>query len=168
MIKPAQHTAFIGLGGNIGDPRATIRLALERLDSVPSVKVVTTSDLIQTKPVGPIPNQPDFINGAAKIQTGLTPLELLDTLLSIEAAFGRDRRTEKNKGPRTLDLDLLLYGDRIIRNRRLVVPHPELSNRRFVLEPLAQIAPDAILPSDGRTVRQLLDLLLQRKEDSAK
>lgn len=129
--------AFIGLGANLGDREATIRAALDALAAEDGVDVVAVSTLRETEPVGVGP-QPLFLNGAAEIETTLSARELLDRLLATEQRFGRVR-TPGEHGPRTLDLDLLLYGDEQIDEPGLNVPHPRLHERRFVLEPLREL-----------------------------
>ncbi len=138
--------AFIALGANLGDPAATIRAAFEALDSLPESRLLASSALYRTAPVG-ITEQPEFVNAAARIETGLAPEALLDALLDIEHRFGRIR-AERN-GPRTLDLDVLLYDDLVLDSPRLTLPHPRLHLRAFVLYPLADLAPDLALPGRG-------------------
>ncbi len=138
--------AFIALGANLGDPAATIRAAFEALDSLPDSRLLASSALYRTAPVG-ITEQPEFVNAAARIETGLAPEALLDALLDIEHRFGRIR-AERN-GPRTLDLDVLLYDDLVLDSPRLTLPHPRLHLRAFVLYPLADLAPDLALPGRG-------------------
>jgi 2-amino-4-hydroxy-6-hydroxymethyldihydropteridine diphosphokinase len=130
--------AAIALGSNIGDREATLRTAITALRELGTVKAV--SRFYETDPVGDT-EQPKFINAAALLETELDPLPLLHALLEIERANGRDRSIGPPKGPRTLDLDLLLYGDAILDSPELTLPHPEMHTRRFVLEPLAEIAP---------------------------
>jgi 2-amino-4-hydroxy-6-hydroxymethyldihydropteridine diphosphokinase len=134
--------AFVGLGANLGDREGTIRAALAALDTEDAIEVVAVSTLRETEPVGVGP-QPLFLNGAAELETTLTARELLDRLLETERRFGRVRVAGEH-GPRTLDLDLLLYGDETIDEPGLTVPHPRLRERSFVLEPLAEL--DAALP----------------------
>ena len=128
---------FIGLGANLGDREATIRAALDALAGEDGIEVVAVSRLRDTEPVGVGP-QPRFLNGVAEIETSLSPRDLLDRLLATERRFGRTRVPGEH-GPRTLDLDLLLYGDETIDEPGLTVPHPRLHERAFVLEPLADL-----------------------------
>ena len=146
-------TAYVGLGANLGDRRVTIEEALGRLADEPGIDVTATSTLRKTAPVG-YTDQPTFLNGAARLETSLTARELLDRLLAVERALGRER-TGPRFGPRTIDLDLLLYGDETIDERGLTVPHPRLHERRFVLEPLVELDPYLTLP-DGRSAAALL------------
>ncbi|MDR2189466.1 MAG: 2-amino-4-hydroxy-6-hydroxymethyldihydropteridine diphosphokinase [Azonexus sp.] len=138
--------AYIALGANLGDPACTLRAAFGVLANLPDVRLRRCSSLYRTAPVG-YARQPDFINAAALVETALEPLPLLAELLAIEDRFGR-QRSEKN-GPRSLDLDLLLYDDRRFNQPQLTVPHPRLHLRAFVLQPLAEIAPDLTLPGRG-------------------
>jgi 2-amino-4-hydroxy-6-hydroxymethyldihydropteridine diphosphokinase len=140
--------ALIGLGGNLGDVRERLDAAIAALDVLPGVAVVARSRFYRTAPWGPVA-QPDFINAAIAVETSLPALELLDALLATERAFGRIRDGER-WGPRTLDLDLLAYGDDVIDSERLSVPHPRIAERAFVLMPLADIAANAELPGVGR------------------
>jgi 2-amino-4-hydroxy-6-hydroxymethyldihydropteridine diphosphokinase len=130
--------AYVGLGSNLGDREHTLRAALERLAAAPGVEVVAVSFLRETDPVGPVTDQPRFLNGAAALETSLGPRRLLELLLEVEAEFGRTRDGPPG-GPRTLDLDLLLYGDERLNERGLQVPHPRLHERLFVLEPLREL-----------------------------
>ena len=133
--------AYVGVGANLGDRRATIEAAVALLDGV-----VGVSELRETEPVGVI-DQPAFLNGAVALETELPPRELLDVLLSVERRLGRERR--ERWGPRTLDLDLLLYGCETIDEPGLTVPHPRLHERRFALEPLADLDPELVIPGRG-------------------
>ena len=140
------NTAYVALGANLGDPKATVLAAFAALANLPESRVARCSSLYRTAPVG-ILDQPDFINAVALLETSLTPDSLLDALLDIEARFGRIRR-ERN-GPRTLDLDLLLYNDIELELPRLILPHPRLHLRAFVLQPLAEITPGLAIPGRG-------------------
>lgn len=139
--------AYIALGANLGDPAATVNAAFAALDQLPESRLLAKSALYRTAPVG-IADQPEFVNAAALIDTTLAPEALLDALLGIEQAFGRVR-AERN-GPRTLDLDILLYDDLTLATPRLTLPHPRLHLRAFVLQPLADLAPDLAIPGRGR------------------
>jgi 2-amino-4-hydroxy-6-hydroxymethyldihydropteridine diphosphokinase len=141
-------SAYIGLGSNLGDREQTIRAALDRLASTPGVHVDAVSALRQTDPVGPVTDQPPFLNGVARLKTSLGARELLALLLELELEAGR-RRDAPPGGPRTLDLDLLLYGDSELDEPGLQVPHPRMHERRFVLEPLAELEPGLKLPKRG-------------------
>jgi 2-amino-4-hydroxy-6-hydroxymethyldihydropteridine diphosphokinase len=146
--------AYVGLGANLGDREATIRRAIELLERSAGVRVVAVSTLRETDPWGPV-EQPPYLNGAAALETELGARELLALLLEVERRLGRARGTERRWGPRTIDLDLLLYGDAVLEEPGLRVPHPRLHERRFALEPLAELAPGAVVPGRG-TVRELL------------
>jgi 2-amino-4-hydroxy-6-hydroxymethyldihydropteridine diphosphokinase len=147
------EVAYIGLGSNLGDREKNLRAALERLAELGRVR---TSSLRETDPVG-VTDQPRFLNAVAELETDLSPQELLARLLEIEHELGRDRARERRWGPRTIDLDLLLYGDEALDEPGLTVPHPRLAERRFALEPLHELAPELTLP-DGRRIRDLLDV----------
>ena len=140
------NLAYVALGANLGDPASTVRAAFGALANLPESRVVQCSSLYRTAPVG-ITEQPDFINAVAALETALAPEALLDALLDLEQRFGRIR-AERN-GPRTLDLDVLLYNRLEIDLPRLTLPHPRLHLRAFVLQPLAEIAPDLQLPRRG-------------------
>ena len=146
-------TAYIGLGSNLGDRERTLRNALEKLDERADVEVVQVSEFRETEPVGG-PPQGNFVNGAAELRTTLEPGELVEVLHEVEAEFGRTR--EVRWGPRTLDMDLLLYEDRHIDTPDLKVPHPRLHKRRFVLEPLWDLCPNREHPVLKKTIRRLL------------
>jgi 2-amino-4-hydroxy-6-hydroxymethyldihydropteridine diphosphokinase len=149
--------AYIGMGANLpsaaGAPEATLAAAAARLAALGSV--AARSHLYSTEPVG-FAHQPRFVNAVAALETLLSPRELLDGLLAIEREFGRDRSAGILNGPRTLDLDILLYGERLIREAELEIPHPRLAERLFVLVPLNEIAPQLSDPRTGLTVAQLL------------
>ncbi|MDQ5902699.1 MAG: 2-amino-4-hydroxy-6-hydroxymethyldihydropteridine diphosphokinase [Pseudomonadota bacterium] len=138
--------AFVALGANLVEPQAQVRAALAELARLPQSTLVAASSLYRTAPVG-LAGQPDFINAVAALDTSLSPDDLLEALFAIERSFGRVRK-EKN-GPRTLDLDLLLYDSEIIDTPHLHLPHPRLHLRAFVVVPLAEIAPDCRLPGRG-------------------
>ena len=139
--------AYVGLGANLGAREETLRRALELLAAADGVSLLAASQLRETEPVGVV-DQPPFLNGAVALETTHTPRELLDLLLTIEASLGRVR--EERWGPRTVDLDLLVYGDEVVDAPGLRVPHPHLHERRFALEPLAELAPELDVPGRGR------------------
>jgi len=138
--------AYVGLGANLGEPRRQVEAAIEELKRLPRTRVTGVSSLYRSAPVGG-PPQPEYVNAAARLDTGLDPEALLDALLAIEAAHGRERRARN--APRTLDLDLLLYGGRVLAAPRLVLPHPRLHERAFVLAPLAELEPGLEVPGRG-------------------
>ncbi len=149
------HTALIGIGANIGDPQDQVNSAIATIARLPHTVVMRSSSLYRSAPVGKT-DQPDFINATALITTGLEPEDLLSALFEIEHNHGRVRSVRN--GPRTLDLDLLLYDDRVIDTPGLCVPHPRMHERRFVLEPTLEIAPDCVIPGRG-LARELLALI---------
>lgn len=151
MTRSTEATvwAFVGLGSNLDLPRQHLEDAIDALDAIPRTRVLRCSSFYRTAPVG-FADQPDFINAVAIVETRLTPRELLDALLTIEQVHGRVRR-EPN-GPRTLDLDLLLYGAVVHHEDGLTVPHPRMHERAFVMVPLAEIAPGAEIPGHGPAV----------------
>ncbi|MCW8345191.1 2-amino-4-hydroxy-6-hydroxymethyldihydropteridine diphosphokinase [Vibrio sp. ZSDZ65] len=146
-------TCYIAIGSNLSDPVAQALDAMDALKSLPKSSVIQCSSLYSSTPMGPA-NQPDYINAVVKIQTELTPLELLDCTQAIELEQGRVRKDER-WGPRTLDLDLILYGNEVIDSERLTVPHYGMKEREFVLYPLAEITPNLQLP-DGTELTNLL------------
>jgi 2-amino-4-hydroxy-6-hydroxymethyldihydropteridine diphosphokinase len=135
--------AYVALGSNLRDPAAQVKAGVEELAMLPDTRLVQVSSLYRTAPVGFL-DQPDFVNAVALIETALTPRTLLDALLAIERRYGRVR--DFPNAPRTLDLDILLFGDEPYRDDALTIPHPRLHERAFVLVPLAEIAPDTIVP----------------------
>lgn len=149
------HIAYIGLGSNLEDPAQQLITAFQELDQLANTRLLKTSSLYSSKPVGP-QDQPDFVNAVAQLETGLEPLALLDALQSIEQAHRRVR--ERHWGPRTLDLDLLLFDDRIISHPRLTVPHAHMHERGFVLLPLSEISPKLSLPGKGSITDILLNI----------
>ena len=144
--------AFVGLGANLGDPVAQVTKAIADLAALDETRVVRSSSLYRTAPIGHT-DQPDFVNAVVLLDTGLAPRKLLETLLDIERAAGRERSFPN--APRRLDLDLLLYGKQTIDEPGLVVPHPRMHERAFVLAPLVEIAPDAVVPGRGRAAALL-------------
>jgi 2-amino-4-hydroxy-6-hydroxymethyldihydropteridine diphosphokinase len=147
---------YVGLGSNLGDREQTIHAALELLESDPEIVVAAVSSLRETDPVG-YTDQPKFLNGAAALRTELSPRALLERLLEVERELGRERSGPRY-GPRTIDLDLLLYGDEEINETGLRIPHPRLAEREFVLEPLAELDSGLLVPGRG-PVRALLAAL---------
>jgi 2-amino-4-hydroxy-6-hydroxymethyldihydropteridine diphosphokinase len=140
--------SFVGLGANLDDPRGSIERALELLRAEPGVELVAVSTLRETDPVG-YEDQPRFLNGAAEVATSLSARELLERLLAIERRLGRVRGDGPRFGPRTIDLDLLLHGDEVVDEPGLQLPHPRLHERRFALEPLAELDPGLEIPGRG-------------------
>jgi 2-amino-4-hydroxy-6-hydroxymethyldihydropteridine diphosphokinase len=156
--------AWIGLGGNLGDAVATLHAALQDLDNLPQTRLVRASKLYRT-PAWGVVEQPDFINAVALLDTRLPPRDLLDALLGIERAFGRERNGSERWGPRVLDLDLLLYDSAVIDEPGLRVPHPHLHERAFALLPLVEITPDAFIPGIARAADALRALDSSAIED---
>ena len=151
--------ALIALGSNVGDRRGHLEAALAALGAHPGIRVSAVSPFIETQAVGGPPGQGRFLNAAARIETDLSPEALLAALKGFERALGR--REGPRWGPREIDLDIILYADRRLETPALTIPHPRFRERRFVLEPLAAIAPDAVDPVTGRTVRELLTALAE-------
>lgn len=161
------HAAYIGFGSNIGDRLAHIQNALDTLSKTEGITLQRISSIYTTDPVG-YKAQAQFLNGVAAIQTSLSPLPLLHTLKDIETAIGRKHRIRW--GPREIDLDILIYGDLCIQTEKLVIPHPEMHLRGFVLVPLAEIAPDLVHPVFQESIQTLLNRLedgkfVLKKED---
>ena len=148
------HKVYLSLGSNVGDRAENLRTAIHHLDRLG--KVVTVSSFYETEPVE-LTAQPWFLNCAVELATEKMPRQLINGVLAIEQEMGRRRR--QNKGPRNIDIDILLFGNSVVRARGLTVPHPAMHERRFVLEPLAEIAPDARHPVLKRSVRELRDAL---------
>ena len=149
--------AYVGVGANLGDREATIGRAIDLLGTAPGIEVTAVSLLRETDPWGPV-EQPRYLNGVLELETRLEPRALLAVLLSVEQALGRDRTGER-WGPRTIDLDLLVHDGLVVDEPGLTVPHPRLHERRFALEPLAELAPDLVVPGRTETVQTLLDAL---------
>jgi 2-amino-4-hydroxy-6-hydroxymethyldihydropteridine diphosphokinase len=147
--------AYVSLGANLGDRAARLARALEALDELPGTRVAALSPIFETEPVGPPPQGP-YLNAVARLRTALEPRALLERLLAIEAAAGRLRGAERNAA-RSLDLDLLLHGERVVDEPGLRVPHPRLAERGFVLEPLAALAPALRHPELGATIAELAE-----------
>lgn len=143
--------AYLALGSNLGDRVAMIESAIARLDAHDAIEVTARATLIETAPMY-VEEQPPFLNSCVAVATTLTPHALLDVCLAVEAELGRVRLTDK--GPRTIDIDVVLFGDRVIDDARLTVPHPGLLERRFVLDPLLEIAPTVRFPPTGRPLSE--------------
>ena len=156
------HKAYLSIGSNIGDKEGYLNQAVDMLYDDENCKVGAISKFIQTKPYGPV-EQDDFLNGCVEIETLYSPQELLKAVNAIEAAANRTR--EIHWGPRTLDVDIVLYDDEIVADSNLFIPHREMHKREFVLEPLVQIAPYAINPISKKTAEQLLDELRGQSEN---
>ena len=150
-------TAFVGIGSNLGETERQIAAALDQLAAEDGIELVAVSTLRETEPVGFL-DQPNFLNGALQLETELPPRELLKRLLAIESRLGRVRGEGPRLGPRTIDLDLLLYGVEEIDEPGLTVPHPRLPERRFALEPLAELAPGLEIPGLGPVQTLLAEL----------
>ena len=153
------HTAYVALGSNLGDKEANLRKALELLQER-GVEVVKTSSFICTEPYG-VTDQPQFLNGVCEVRTSLEPLELLHTLLDIEQEMGRVRL--RHWGERNIDLDLLLYEDVVMDTPELILPHPDMQNRDFVLLPLAEIAPELVHPILQKSIEELSNLYISKR-----
>ncbi|MCD7917522.1 MAG: 2-amino-4-hydroxy-6-hydroxymethyldihydropteridine diphosphokinase [Clostridiales bacterium] len=153
-ISRRWHRAFLGLGSNLGDKKGYLDGAVEGLRRNPDIRVKAVSGYLTTRPYGGV-EQEDFLNAAAEVETLLPPEELLEKLHRLEQAAGRERLI--HWGPRTLDLDILFYDDLVQDDADLTIPHPDLQNRRFALQPMTEIAPCFVHPVLGKTMRQLLD-----------
>ena len=147
--------AAIALGANLGDPERQVKAGFEALAALPDSRLLATSKLYRTAPVGYV-DQPDFVNACALIETALEPRPLLDALLAIERDHGRVR--DIPNGPRTLDLDIVLYGDRVVDEPGLRIPHPRAHERAFVLVPLVDVWPDAVIPGHGSARERLREV----------
>ena len=153
--------AYVALGANLGDPVNTIKSAIEMLKSLSNSRLVASSSLYRTAPMG-LHNQPDFINAVVALDTQLTPAALLQQLFTVEAEFGRIRNVKN--APRTLDLDLLLHGHSVSNDPQLTLPHPRMHRRAFVLAPLAEIAPEVSIPGYGAISDMLAACVDQKVE----
>lgn len=154
-----RHRAFLALGSNLGDRDATIDGALTALSHTPGIVLVQTSTVITTDPVGGPPGQSAYRNAVVEVSTTFDPHRLLLCCHQIEDAFGRSRESGVRWGPRTLDIDLLLYDDQIVSDCRLQLPHPRMHERPFVLSPLQEIAPDVVHPVTGQTIHEMCTAL---------
>ncbi|MBF0128000.1 MAG: 2-amino-4-hydroxy-6-hydroxymethyldihydropteridine diphosphokinase [Magnetococcales bacterium] len=163
MTIPSSHrVAWIGVGGNLGNALRVCGRAVERLGDHAGVRLVARSRFYRTEPVGPVRHQPWYVNGVVGVETWYGPHALLRILARIETSFGRERGGELRWGPRPLDLDLLLHGNRVLRSTDLILPHPRLHLRRFVLQPLWEVAPALVHPVFGKTV----DTMLREVDDT--
>jgi 2-amino-4-hydroxy-6-hydroxymethyldihydropteridine diphosphokinase len=149
--------AYVGLGANLGPREATLLRAVDLIAALPGVEVLELSTFRETEPVG-VADQPEFVNGALAVETTLSARELLDGLLGVERDLGRTREDGERWGPRTIDLDLLVYGDETVAEPGLTVPHPRLHERRFALEPLAELEPELVVPGRGSVSALLAEL----------
>ena len=148
------HTiAYIGIGSNLGTPGKNCIEAIEKISSTKDIKIISRSSFYQTEPIGEV-QQDWFVNSAIKIKTNLSPTNLLSALLNIESSMGRTR--EEKWGPRLIDLDLLFYGNLILRKKGLTLPHPEILKRKFVLIPMSEIAENLVHPTLKKTIKTLL------------
>ena len=152
-------TVYIGLGSNLGDKRRNCMAAIHRIDQIPGCKVKRRSALYRTEPVG-VNDQDWFVNSVAAANTDISPQDLLDSLLAIEANMGRMRK--KKWEARIIDLDILLYGNEVVREKNLFIPHPLMHSRRFVLKPLVELAPGLRHPILGKSMTQLLEICPER------
>ncbi|MFH2134929.1 MAG: 2-amino-4-hydroxy-6-hydroxymethyldihydropteridine diphosphokinase [Pseudomonadota bacterium] len=167
-MRQLKHIAYVGLGSNLADPAVQVVNALAALDALPQTRLLKQSSLYRSAPVGYL-DQPDFINAVAQVETELAPRALLDALLALELECGRTR--EFQNAPRTLDLDVLMYGDLVHHEHGLTVPHPQMHLRAFVLQPLLEIAPDCVIPGVGAAADAMTACAgqqLERLENAAK
>jgi 2-amino-4-hydroxy-6-hydroxymethyldihydropteridine diphosphokinase len=153
------HGAFVALGANVGDLPAQLKQAAQRLATHDQVVLKDVSSLWRTSPEGPVADQPDFVNAVILLETLLTPQGLLAFCHEVEEALGRDRSREVSGGPRPIDLDLLAYGDVVLDEEGLTLPHPRLAERAFVLEPLHEVAPHFVHPATSLSVGEMLSAL---------
>ena len=164
MLAMNKQKAYIALGANLGNTKQTLTKALELLDKAKGITVINSADFITTAPVGGPQSQPAYTNSAAELEITITPHRLLYQLNKIEAELGRNRQKEERFGPRTCDLDILLIDDLILNSDDLVIPHPRMNERLFVLEPLAQIAPTAIDPKTNLSITELKSKLESKND----
>lgn len=148
--------SYVSLGANVGDPASQLWEATRKLASHDRVALRGRSSLWKTSPLGPVVDQPDFVNAVVKLVTSLTPRALLTLCKAIEDSMARDRSKEQPMGPRPIDLDILTYGELVVQEDDLVLPHPKIAERAFVLEPLREIEPDFVHPATGKTVEEML------------
>jgi 2-amino-4-hydroxy-6-hydroxymethyldihydropteridine diphosphokinase len=154
MVPDMRSTAYIGVGSNLGDKLANCLRAIELVGRMEACQVIATSPFYRTAPVG-VRGQDWYVNGVFSVMTGLSPAELLKGLLEVEALMGRERK--EKWGPRTIDLDILLFGEHVIESAGLTIPHPLMHTRRFVLEPISRLAPDLMHPVLKMTMTQILN-----------
>jgi len=157
--------AAIALGSNLGKRQAALRAAAARLSALPASRLMALATFRQTEPVLAPAGSPTFLNSAVTLDTELLPEDLLAHLLQVERDLGRTRDPDSRNAPRTIDLDLLLHGDAVLDSPTLTLPHPRMHERLFVLQPLAEIAPDLVHPTCRKTIRQLLAELLRAHPD---
>ena len=157
--KNINQPTYLGLGSNLGERRRQLGAALEGLEAA-GISVSATSSVYETAPVGPVEDQPAFLNMVARVESTLAPLALLDACLEVERLLGRQREGAVAKGPRSIDVDLLLMGQRVAHHPGLDLPHPELARRAFVLQPLLELDPELVDPRDGEPLRKSLTPLL--------
>lgn len=160
-------TVYLALGSNLGDCAAALRNAIIAIAALPDTRVLAQSSFHRTAAVGGPAGQPDYLNAAIAIETALAPRDLLNHLLAIEHALGRDRTHETRHGPRTIDLDILLYDQHPVAEHHLQIPHPRMHERLFVLAPLSEIAPNVIHPILGKSVVGLRDALASSTDRSS-
>ncbi|GIW73811.1 MAG: hypothetical protein KatS3mg103_0333 [Phycisphaerales bacterium] len=163
---PRERWSYVALGSNLGDAVGTVLAAIQALGQIPGVRLIASSRLYRTAPVG-VTDQPWFVNAVAELEADCSARALLDALLEVERRFGRDRTAERRWGPRTLDLDLLLHAGQAIDQPGLTVPHPRMAQRRFVLEPLADLAPALVPPGWSISVGQRLAQLVAAEHAEA-
>jgi 2-amino-4-hydroxy-6-hydroxymethyldihydropteridine diphosphokinase len=156
-VEVRWEVVYLSLGSNLGDRRRNLSLAFNGIARLPGARNVRVSSIYETEPVGAVKDQPLFLNAVVSMGTEMNPDELLDRLAGIESELGRSR--EFPGGPRTMDIDVLLFGSSVINSERLVVPHPRMAGRRFVLEPLVELEPDLIHPLTGVGFERILSLI---------